>query len=175
VRSRTGIALTDIGPMRAARRRDLLELGIRDRRFGWPLEMVLRQRDGGERTAGKQNQLGNDAGEDGGGLVEGAVTGGAAAAQVVVVHRRQVIVDQRIGVNHFHRAGCRQGVCRIAADGFAGSQTQRRSNSFTAGHQRILHGFVNRFVLLRTLQHLFQRAVNHPTLFFEVFFKVKHN
>ena len=37
-----GIALTDIGPMRAARRRDLLGLGIRDRRFGWPLEMVLR-------------------------------------------------------------------------------------------------------------------------------------
>jgi hypothetical protein len=28
--------------MRAARRTDLLALGIRDRRFGWPLEMVLR-------------------------------------------------------------------------------------------------------------------------------------
>lgn len=39
---RTGRALTDLGPMRAARRADLLALGIRDRRFGWPLEMVLR-------------------------------------------------------------------------------------------------------------------------------------
>jgi dTDP-L-rhamnose 4-epimerase len=28
--------------MRAARRVALLELGIADRRFGWPLEMVLR-------------------------------------------------------------------------------------------------------------------------------------
>jgi len=28
--------------MRAARRDDLLALGIEDRRFGWPLEMVLR-------------------------------------------------------------------------------------------------------------------------------------
>ena len=28
--------------MRAARREALLALGIRDRRFGWPLEMVLR-------------------------------------------------------------------------------------------------------------------------------------
>ena len=28
--------------MRAARREPLLELGIQDRRFGWPLEMVLR-------------------------------------------------------------------------------------------------------------------------------------
>ncbi len=28
--------------MRAARREPLLDLKIRDRRFGWPLEMVLR-------------------------------------------------------------------------------------------------------------------------------------
>jgi hypothetical protein len=28
--------------MRATRRNDLIDLGIRDRRFGWPLEMVLR-------------------------------------------------------------------------------------------------------------------------------------
>jgi glycosyltransferase involved in cell wall biosynthesis len=42
VRSRTGLALTDLGPMRAAPREGLLALGIRDRRFGWPLEMVLR-------------------------------------------------------------------------------------------------------------------------------------
>lgn len=49
VRSRTGISLTDIGPMRAARRQHLLELGIRDRRFGWPLEMVLRAADAGWR------------------------------------------------------------------------------------------------------------------------------
>jgi glycosyltransferase involved in cell wall biosynthesis len=39
---RTGIPLRDLGPMRAGRRDALLALGIRDRRFGWPLEMVLR-------------------------------------------------------------------------------------------------------------------------------------
>jgi glycosyltransferase involved in cell wall biosynthesis len=42
VRRRTGVRLRDLGPMRAARREPLLELGIQDRRFGWPLEMVLR-------------------------------------------------------------------------------------------------------------------------------------
>jgi hypothetical protein len=42
IRRRTGVRLTDLGPMRAARREPLLALGIRDRRFGWPLEMVLR-------------------------------------------------------------------------------------------------------------------------------------
>ena len=42
LRRRTGQGLTDLGPMRAARRDALLALGITDRRFGWPLEMVLR-------------------------------------------------------------------------------------------------------------------------------------
>jgi glycosyltransferase involved in cell wall biosynthesis len=39
---RTHIRVTDIGPMRVARREALIELQIADRRFGWPLEMVLR-------------------------------------------------------------------------------------------------------------------------------------
>jgi glycosyltransferase involved in cell wall biosynthesis len=34
--------LTDLGPMRAAGRAELLGLGLVDRRFGYPLEMVLR-------------------------------------------------------------------------------------------------------------------------------------
>lgn len=42
LRRRTGLKLRDIGPMRSARRDALLTLGIEDRRFGWPLEMVLR-------------------------------------------------------------------------------------------------------------------------------------
>jgi len=41
LRRRTGLALHDLGPMRAANRVALLELGIVDRRSGWPLEMVL--------------------------------------------------------------------------------------------------------------------------------------
>jgi glycosyltransferase involved in cell wall biosynthesis len=42
LRRRTALRLSDLGPMRAAPREALIELGIRDRRFGWPLEMVLR-------------------------------------------------------------------------------------------------------------------------------------
>lgn len=38
----TGVRLRDLGPMRATRREALLALGMEDRRFGWPLEMVLR-------------------------------------------------------------------------------------------------------------------------------------
>jgi glycosyltransferase involved in cell wall biosynthesis len=42
VRRRTGLDIRDLGPMRAASRQGLLALQIRDRRSGWPLEMVLR-------------------------------------------------------------------------------------------------------------------------------------
>lgn len=47
---RAGFGLTDIGPMRAARREPLLALGLLDRRFGWPLEMVLRAAQDGWRV-----------------------------------------------------------------------------------------------------------------------------
>ena len=36
----SGVSLHDLGPMRAARRVDLLDLALVDRRFGYPLEMV---------------------------------------------------------------------------------------------------------------------------------------
>ncbi|MEZ5349284.1 MAG: glycosyltransferase family 2 protein [Microthrixaceae bacterium] len=41
LRRRTGVELSDLGPMRAARTDQLRALGLRDRRSGWPLEMVL--------------------------------------------------------------------------------------------------------------------------------------
>lgn len=42
LRRSCGIAVTDLGPMRAMRRDALVGLGVEDRRFGWPLEMVVR-------------------------------------------------------------------------------------------------------------------------------------
>lgn len=47
----TGARLRDVGPLRVARRADLLALDLRDRRFGWPLEMVLRAGAAGWRIA----------------------------------------------------------------------------------------------------------------------------
>jgi glycosyltransferase involved in cell wall biosynthesis len=41
LRRTTGLPVHDIGPMRAARRSDLLALGLRDRRFGYPLELLI--------------------------------------------------------------------------------------------------------------------------------------
>ena len=42
LRRTVGADIHDLGPMRAARREALLGLGLTDRRFGYPLEMVVR-------------------------------------------------------------------------------------------------------------------------------------
>ncbi len=41
LRRRSGLRLSDLGPMRCAPRLALLGLNLQDRAFGWPLEMVL--------------------------------------------------------------------------------------------------------------------------------------
>ena len=50
-RHRLAPVLSDLGPMRAARREQLLALGLVDRRSGWPLEMVVRAAAAGWRLA----------------------------------------------------------------------------------------------------------------------------
>ncbi|MGN7799549.1 glycosyltransferase family 2 protein [Leifsonia sp. 22587] len=51
LRSRTGLPLYDLGPVRAARRLPLLGLGVDDRRSGYPVEVVLRAHRSGWRVA----------------------------------------------------------------------------------------------------------------------------
>ncbi|UYQ65678.1 glycosyltransferase family 2 protein [Streptomyces peucetius] len=51
LRRRTGLRLHDLGPLRAARRADLLALDLTDRRSGYPLQMVVRAVDAGLRVA----------------------------------------------------------------------------------------------------------------------------
>ncbi len=42
LRRRTGLDVHDIAPMRVCGRQELLDLGVRDRRFGYPLELLVR-------------------------------------------------------------------------------------------------------------------------------------
>jgi glycosyltransferase involved in cell wall biosynthesis len=50
VRRRTGLGVRDVGPARAARRVPLLDLGIEDRRSGYPVETLVRAADAGWRV-----------------------------------------------------------------------------------------------------------------------------
>jgi len=62
MRAATGVTLHDLGPLRIARREDLLGLELRDRRSGYPLEMVLAASDAGlnivERDTGYAPRVG---------------------------------------------------------------------------------------------------------------------
>lgn len=51
LRRRTGLRLDDIGPMRLGGRRALLDLGVVDRRSGYPLETLVRAADAGWRVS----------------------------------------------------------------------------------------------------------------------------
>jgi glycosyltransferase involved in cell wall biosynthesis len=51
VRSRTGVPLRDLGPLRVGPRERLITLGIADRRSGYPVETVVRAADAGWRIA----------------------------------------------------------------------------------------------------------------------------
>jgi glycosyltransferase involved in cell wall biosynthesis len=51
LRRKIGVPVRDLGPMRAARREALLALPMSDRRFGYPLEMVVRAAEAGWRIA----------------------------------------------------------------------------------------------------------------------------
>jgi glycosyltransferase involved in cell wall biosynthesis len=79
LRRRAGVALTDLGPMRAGRREALLALGIEDRRFGWPLEMVVRAAAAGWRIEERQVAYGPRAG--GRSKVTGTVRGTVRAVR----------------------------------------------------------------------------------------------
>jgi glycosyltransferase involved in cell wall biosynthesis len=50
LRRTTGFPLTDLGPMRAMSREAMLSLDLRDRRSGYPLELVLRAGEAGWRV-----------------------------------------------------------------------------------------------------------------------------
>ncbi len=47
LRRRTGLAVRDIAPMRVCRTADLLDLGLEDRRFGYPVELLVKAQSAG--------------------------------------------------------------------------------------------------------------------------------
>lgn len=51
LRRRTGLALHDIAPLRVCGRQALLDLGVEDRRFGYPVELLSRAQSAGWRLA----------------------------------------------------------------------------------------------------------------------------
>ena len=86
------------------------------------------------------------AGEDGGGFSEDDMAGGLAAAEVVVVERGQIVMDERIGVQHLDRCGeffDAVGWLRGARDHAGGLDAEHRAEALAAGEDAVAHGAVD--------------------------------
>jgi hypothetical protein len=85
------------------------------------------------------------AGQDGDGLAKGHVAGGFAAAKVVVVEGGKVVVDERVGVEHFD--GCAEplnAARQFARNGHGCLHGQHRPQTLAAGKGGVAHGAVDR-------------------------------
>lgn len=87
LRRRTGLRLSDLGPMRVMRRQALLDLELTDRRSGWPLEMVIKARAAGWEIIELPVNLGGRSGRS---KVTGTLRGTLQAISDMSSHLRQV-------------------------------------------------------------------------------------
>lgn len=97
----------------------------------------------GEQGKGVREQ--RIAGEERGRFVELFVRGGTAAAEVVVVHARQVVVDERVGVEALNRDGSGERICRLVGDRryrlkeLVGREHEHGTEAFSSGRERVAH------------------------------------
>ena len=75
------------------------------------------------------------AGEDRDVLAEFDVRGRHPPPQLVVVHRRQIVVNQGVGVDQLDRRRRRQHVLRVEADRAGGGQRQDRPDPLATSEQ----------------------------------------
>jgi len=99
----------------------------------------LRERLISERLQGVARQNGNS-------LAKDDVAGGLATAQVIVVKRRKIVVNQRVGVQHFN--GCTQVLHSgwqgaVAAQRARGLHGEHRAQALAAGKGAVTDGAMN--------------------------------
>jgi hypothetical protein len=78
-------------------------------------------------------------GENGQGLTVGLVAGGLAAAHVVIVHGRQVVMDQRVDMDHLQRGRDPIQRGRRGRDGLTGRVDEQRAQALAAAERGIAH------------------------------------
>jgi len=87
LRRRTGMQVKDLGPMRVMYRQPLVDLGMTDRRSGWPLEMVIKAHAAGWKIAEIPVKLHPRSGRS---KVTGTVKGTMQAIRDMSAHLREI-------------------------------------------------------------------------------------
>ena len=81
------------------------------------------------------------AGQDRGGFIKGLVAGRTSPTQIVVVHRRQIVMYQRIAMNHLQSTSCAQNAVALDAEQAGGFDQQEGAQALAAAERAIAHGF----------------------------------
>jgi hypothetical protein len=101
------------------------------------------------------------AGQYGGGFIKGAMHGGLAAAQIIIIHAGQIIMHQRIGVQHFNRRRHAQSRITRHAELRRAFQHQESAQSFAAADAGVTHGFKKpRLITFRRRDQRIKRLIN---------------
>src|SRR5690606_11948981 len=82
------------------------------------------------------------------------MTGGLATAQIVIVHRRQVVMDKRVGMDQLHRRRCGIHLLGRHAQGFAAGIGQYRAYPLAAAHDAVAHGGIQALELRQRVLQL---------------------
>ena len=100
--------------------------------------VVVYARDPGQHLERERQQ--RVARQDRHGFAEDFMAGELAAAVVVIIERRQIVVDQRVGVDELERAGGGGGAVDGIGDGGRGREAEQRADALAAGEQAVAHG-----------------------------------
>ena len=111
--------------------------------------------------------------EDGDGLAKRLVAGGPSAAQVVVIERGQVIVDERVGVQHLKgRAKLFHAQRNAAGNHARGLHAKDGPQALAAGEHAMPHGLMDGRGILRWRgEQPLQRFISRKPSLFECVFQ----
>ncbi len=100
-------------------------------------------------------------GQDGHGFAVDLVVGRAPATKIIVVHAGQVVMDQGIGVDAFHRAGGRQGRGFQPSRGPGRGKTENGTKAFSTGEETVAHCLVDESRMAVPGNQAIQRLFDH--------------
>ncbi len=103
-------------------------------------------------------------GQNGDRIAEDFVTGREPPSQVVVIQRRQVVMDQGIGVHHFDCGAKVQKNVAVSRKALSRSQHQNGTHALASGKNGIAHGFVNSLRLFAFRRKQPSQAIIHQLL-----------
>lgn len=97
-------------------------------------------------------------------FVEFLVAGRPPAPQIAVVHRREVVVDEAVGVHHLDRAGDLERAPALHREEMARSENQKGPQALPRRQRRIAHGFEDpRLGAWRGRQEPIEGGVDEPS------------